>query len=126
MKIIKGDKVQVIAGKDKGKIAQVLKVFTKDNTVLLEGINLVKKHIKPNQTSKEGGLVSFEKPINVSNVMFYSEEDKRPVRLGYTKVEGKKVRVMKKLNKIIESKVTKASDSAKEDKGALKKKAENK
>lgn len=125
MKINKGDKVQVMAGKDKGKIAEVLKVFIKDNTVLVEGVNLVKKHVKPNAQNKEGGLVSFEKPINVSNVMYYSEEDKRPVRLGYKVVEGKKVRVMKKLDRVIGSKAKKAKSSA-ADKSSLKKKAEKK
>lgn len=121
MKINKGDKVKVIVGKDKGKIAEVLKVFTKKNSILVEGINLVKKHIKPGTVNKDGGIVSFEKPINVSNVMFYSESDKRPVRLGFKLVEGKKVRLMKDLDKVVGAKA-KASKSA--DKASLKKKAE--
>jgi len=122
MKIQKGDKVQVIAGKDKGKIASVLSVNTKDSTVLVEGVNLIKKHVKPNASAKEGGIVSFEKPIHVSNVMYYSEEDKRPVRLGNKMVDGKKVRVMKKLDKVVGSKA-KAKSA---DKASLKKKAEKK
>lgn len=121
MKINKGDKVKVITGKDKGKIAEVLRVFTKKNAVLLEGINMVKKHIKPGTVNKDGGIVSFEKPVSASNVMFYSEADKRPVRLGYKVVEGKKVRLMKELDKVVDSKA-KASKSA--DKASLKKKAE--
>jgi len=126
MKISKGDKVQIMAGKDKGKIAEVLRVFIKENTVLVEGVNMIKKHVKPTAQNKEGGIVTFEKPVNVSNVMYYSEEDKRPVRLGYKTVEGKKIRVMKKLDKVVVSKAKKAKSTDTVDKGSLKKKAEKK
>lgn len=125
MKIQLGDKVKVISGKDKGKVAEVLKIFTKTNEILVQGVNMVKRHVKPGTASKEGGIVSFEKPINVSNVMYYSESDKRAVRLGYKTIDGKKVRVMKKLDKVVDSKA-KVAKSKDEDKTALKKKTEKK
>ena len=69
MKIHKNDKVKVITGKDKGKEGKVLTVFKKKNKVLVEGINIVKKHVKPGTVSKEGGIISMEKPLDASNVM---------------------------------------------------------
>lgn len=69
MKIRKNDKVKVITGKDKGKEGNVLSVFKKKNKVLVEGVNIVKKHVKPGTVSKEGGIISMEKPIDASNVM---------------------------------------------------------
>ena len=123
MKIHKGDKVQIMAGKDKGKIAPVLKAMPKINRVVVEGVNIVKKHVKPGTVSKEGGIVSIEKPIHVSNVMYYSDKEKRPVRIGY-KIEGKKkIRISKSSGNAIESGV-KVSKEA--DKKALKKKVEKK
>lgn len=132
MKIHKGDKVQVITGKDKGKIAEVLRVFIKKGLILVEGINLIKKHVKPGAISKEGGIVTFEKPIDVSNVMYYSEKLKRPVRLGYKLIDGKKVRYIKPSGDIVDSKVKstpkveKVTKSESADKKSLKKKAEKK
>lgn len=102
MKIRKGDKVKVITGKDKGKIGPVLRVFIKDRKVLVEGVNIAKKHVKPGAVSKEGGIVSIERPIAVSNVMFYNEKLKRPVRVGYKVVDGKKKRVCKKSGEILD------------------------
>src|SRR4030042_2287595 len=96
MKIIKGDKVKVIAGKNKGKIGTVLKALPKEGKIIVEGVNVVKKHVKPGKFSKEGGIISVEKPINVSNVMYYSEKEKRAVREGYKVEGGKKFRISKK------------------------------
>lgn len=78
MKIHKGNKVKVIAGKDKGKVGTVIKAFPKLSMVLVEGVNLVKKHVKPGSVSKEGGLVKFEKPVHVSNVKL--EKETAPVK----------------------------------------------
>lgn len=96
MKIRTGDKVKIMSGKDKGKLGKVLRIFNKNNRVLVEGVNMVKKHVKPGTVSKEGGIVSVEKPISVSTVMYYNELLKRPVRVGYKVVDGKKVRICKK------------------------------
>ena len=102
MKIKKDDKVIVISGKDKGKIGKVLKVLPSRGKVLVEGVNIAKRHVKPGTISKEGGIVSIEKAVDVSNVMFYSDKDKRPIRIGYKFVEGKKKRVGKKTGEVLD------------------------
>lgn len=104
MKIKKGDKVKVISGKDKGKIASVLKVLTERNRVVVEGVGIVKKHVKPGTISKEGGIVSIEKAIDVSNVMYFDEKSKKAVRIGYKLIEGKKYRINKKTGDILDKK----------------------
>lgn len=101
MKIKKGDKVQVITGAYKGTVADVLKVFPKDDKVLVEGINIAKKHLKPTQANPDGGIVEKEMPIHISNVMAYDEKAKKASKIG-SKIEEdkkgntKKVRVYKK------------------------------
>ncbi|EKD96133.1 MAG: 50S ribosomal protein L24 [uncultured bacterium] len=101
MKIHKGDKVKVITGKDKGKEGKVLAVYQLKNKVLVEGVNKVKKHVKPGTVSKEGGIVVIEKPIDVSNVMYIDSNSGNPVRVGYKIVEGQKYRINKKSGEII-------------------------
>jgi large subunit ribosomal protein L24 len=96
MKIRTGDKVKVITGKDKGKVGEVLKVLKDKNKVVVEGVNKVKKHIKPGQLNEEGGIVELEKPIDVSNVMYFNDKLKKAVRIGYKFIDGKKHRVCKK------------------------------
>lgn len=91
----KGDKVQVISGKDKGKQGTILAAFPKENRVLVEGVNVVKKHSKPSQANPQGGIVSMEAPIHVSNVMPLDPKTGVPTRVGYKEVDGKKVRVAK-------------------------------
>ncbi|HHX94005.1 MAG TPA: 50S ribosomal protein L24 [Tenericutes bacterium] len=103
MKIKKGDKVIVIAGKDKGKEGTVLKVFRKENKVLVEGINKVKKHQKPSAQNETGKIVEIEKPIHVSNVMVIDPKTKKGTRIGYTTdKKGKKVRITKKSGTILD------------------------
>ena len=104
MKIQKGDKVKVISGKDKGKIGAVLKVLPELSKVLVEGVGIVKKHIKPGKASKEGGIISIERPISISNVMYYDEKAGVPVRIGYKLIDGKKFRVNKKTGDVINKK----------------------
>lgn len=105
MKIKKGDKVKVITGKDRGKVATVLKVLPSENKIVVEGVNVVKKHVKPGTVSKEGGIVSVEKPIDISNVMFYDEKSKKTVRIGYKIIDGKKYRVNKKTGDVLDKKL---------------------
>ena len=100
MFVKKGDKVRVIAGKDKGTEAVVLTALPKVNKVIVEGVNMVKKHLKPTQANPDGGIVEKEAKIHVSNVMLYDEKAKVASRIT-TKVEvvdGKnvKTRVFKK------------------------------
>lgn len=96
MKIKKGDKVQVITGAYKGTVAEVTKVLPKEDKVIVEGVNLVKKHMKPTQANPDGGIIEKEAPIHVSNVMAYDSKAKAPSRIGYKEVKGNKVRVYKK------------------------------
>lgn len=101
MKIKKGDKVQVITGAYKGAVAEVIKVFPKENKVIVEGVNMVKKHLKPTQQNPDGGIIEKEAPIHVSNVMAYDSKAKKASRIGFKfetdkKGNTEKVRVYKK------------------------------
>ena len=93
-----GDKVVVIAGKDKGKEGKIIKTLAKDNKVVVEGVNVVKKHQKGNGQTP-GGIVDMEAPIHASNVMIVDPKTKKPTRIGHsTDKNGKKIRVTKKSN----------------------------
>jgi large subunit ribosomal protein L24 len=96
MKIKKGDKVQVMAGKDKGIIGNVLAVYPEKNKVVVEGAHIVKKHVKPNQANPDGGIESKEAPIDASNVMIYDSKAKKAGRIGYTMEKDEKVRINRK------------------------------
>ena len=82
MKIKKNDNVIVISGNSKGKTGKVLKVFPKIERVIVEGINLRKRHTKPSQSNPQGGILEKESPINVSNVMIVDPNNNQPSRLG--------------------------------------------
>ncbi len=101
MKLRLKDKVKVISGKDKGKIGEIIKVLPLVNKVIVQGVNIVKRHVKPGVVNKEGGIVTFEKPLDVSNVMYFDEKENKPSRLGYTLSDGKKFRVVKKTKEIL-------------------------
>ena len=102
MKIKTGDTVKVISGHYKGTVSEVKAVDPKKNKVIVEGVNMIKKSLKPSQQNPEGGIIEKEAPINASNVAFYDNKAKAAVKLG-TKVneKGKKVRVNKKTGKEI-------------------------
>ena len=95
MKLRVGDTVQVIAGSDKGKTGEIIQILRKEDRVIVEGVNMVTKHIKPSQADPEGGIVTREAPIHVSNVAFYDSKTKAPGKLVYKFIEedGKKVKV---------------------------------
>ena len=100
MKIKKGDTVKVIAGSSKGKEAKVISVDHKNNKVVVEGVNKVKKHKKPTQANPDGGIVEEEAPIDASNVMLLNPKTNKPVRVGVKVVtdkngKSKKIRVAK-------------------------------
>ena len=97
-----GDKVRVIAGKDKGKEGSVKKILAAENRVVVEGINKIKKHQKPNNANPNGGVIDTEVPINASNVMLIDPSTNEPTRVGYKFVDGKKVRVAKKSGKTLD------------------------
>lgn len=90
MHVKKGDKVMVISGKDKGKTGVILAAFPKQSRVLVEGVNIVKKHSKPSQMNPQGGIISQEAPVHVSNVMPVDPKSGEPTRVGYKTVDGKK------------------------------------
>ena len=96
MNLVKGDTVIVIAGRDKGKTGVIQKVIPEQNRVVVENVNLRKKHRKPTQANPEGGIVEIYAPIDASNVMLLDPKTKKPTRIGYKIVKGKKVRYAKK------------------------------
>jgi large subunit ribosomal protein L24 len=100
MKIRKNDKVKVILGKDAGKTGKVLMVLKERGKVVVEGVNIVKRHVKPGAVSKEGGIIKIEKPITVSNVMLVCEKCGKPVRIGISTVGSKKYRICKKCGEV--------------------------
>ncbi|MAJ43502.1 MAG: 50S ribosomal protein L24 [Candidatus Marinimicrobia bacterium] len=101
MKIIKGDTVQIITGTDKGKQGRVLKSYPVKNKILVEGINVVKKHIRPSQENPQGGISEKEMPINISNVTLIFNGE--PTKVGYKILEdNKKVRISKKTGEVIQ------------------------
>jgi large subunit ribosomal protein L24 len=103
-RIKKDDKVKVLAGKDSGKIGKVIKVNRKKNRILIENINLVKHHTKPNAQNRQGGIIESESPIHWSNVMLMCNKCMSPVRIKMRVLEdGKKVRVCRKCNEIMDA-----------------------
>lgn len=103
MHVKKGDKVVIITGKDKGKIGKVLTSMPKENRVIVEGVNLVTKHQKPNQQLQQAGIIQKENPVNASNVMIYCDKCKSGVRTEKKILDnGKKVRACKKCGEIFE------------------------
>ncbi len=98
----KNDLVMVTTGKSKGKTGRVLRINTKKDRVIVEKVNMIKKHVKPTQKAK-GGIMEKESPIHVSNVMIYCEKCSKPVKTGSKTLEnGKKVRFCRKCDEVID------------------------
>lgn len=103
MHVKKGDTVQVIAGKEKGKVGEVLSTFPKLSKVIVKGVNIKTKHVKPQQEGESGQITTTEAPIHSSNVMLYSNKQKVASRVCYTYTdEGRKVRMLKKTGEVID------------------------
>jgi large subunit ribosomal protein L24 len=103
MHVKTGDTVQVISGRDKGKVGKIVKTLPKESKVIVEGVNVKTKHIKPRQEGESGQISNLEFPIHSSNVMLYSEKEKVASRVCYTFTEdGRKVRKLKKTGEIID------------------------
>jgi large subunit ribosomal protein L24 len=102
MHVKKGDTVVITAGKDKGKKGKVLMAMPKKDRVVVEGINMVTKHQKPNPRMQTGGIFQKEAPIHVSNVMIWDEKAKSGSRVRHTVDNGKKVRVAIKSGEVID------------------------
>lgn len=103
MKIKKGDQVIVIAGDDKGKTGEVVKAMPSEGKVVVQGVNLVKRHTKPSQTTS-GGIITKEAPINVSNVAIVDPKSGKASKIGYKEENGKKVRFARTSGEVIEKK----------------------
>ena len=102
LKIKKGDRVTVIAGKDKGRSGDVVRILPKDNRAIVSGINVARRHQR--QTgAQEGGIVSKELPIAISNLALLDPKDNKPTRVGFKVLEdGRKVRVAKRSGEVID------------------------
>jgi len=102
IRLKKGDNVMVMVGKDKGKTGKIVATHPADNTVTVEGINIVKKAMKPNRQYPQGGIIEITKPIGVSKVMIVEPTTKKPSRIGYmVDKDGKKTRIYKSTGKEI-------------------------
>jgi large subunit ribosomal protein L24 len=96
MKIRRDDEVLVTAGKDKGKTGKVLRVDPAKERVYVEGMNIVKRHQRPNQMGQQGGVIEKEGPIHVSNVAILDPKDGKPTRIGIAREDGKRFRVARR------------------------------
>jgi len=123
MKLHKGDKVMVISGRDHGKTGEILAVFPKTGQIVVQGANIVKRHVKPSQKEPKGGIIPTERPLQASRVMAIDPASGKPARIGY-KIgdKGQKTRVFK-VSKFTNKKVAKpaapksgATDKTKADK----------
>ena len=108
LKIRKGDNVEVISGKDKGKTGKVLRVQPKKNRVFVEGLNIHKRHVKPRsirdaqRAESVGGVVEEEGPIHISNVMLVDPKSNKPTRVGVSRENGQRTRIAKKSGEAID------------------------
>ena len=100
IKIKKGDTVKVIAGKDKEKEGKGLSIDVKKNRVVVEGVNMITKHMKPSMQNQQGGIVNREAGIDISNVMLLHKGE--VTRIGYKFEDGKKVRIARKTGEVID------------------------
>ena len=102
LKIRKGDKVIVTAGKSKGTVGEVLKILPNENKAMVRGANIVKRHTKPSQNST-GGIIEKEAMLHISNIAYYDEKKQRASRIGFKILEdGRKVRISKLTNEVID------------------------
>ena len=102
--IKKDDKVKIITGKDKGKIGKILKINRKKERILVENINVVKRHTRPSATNRQGGIIESEAPIHWSNMMLMCNKCVKPIRIKMQRLEdGKKIRVCRKCGETIDT-----------------------
>jgi large subunit ribosomal protein L24 len=102
-RIRKGDTVIVVSGRERGKTGKVLSVDLREGKVVVEKLNIIKRHTKPNQKAKQGGILEREAPLQISNVMFFCPVTQKPTRVGMrTQADGRRVRFSKKSNEILE------------------------
>jgi len=104
MRVVKNDMVKILSGKYSGKTGKVLKVFPDKNRLIVEGVNIIKKHTKPSQKNPQGGIIEKESSIHISNVMVIDPKTNEPTRVGFKFLEdGTKVRISKKSGEMLRS-----------------------
>ena len=102
-RIRKGDTVVVISGRERGKTGKVMSVDLRAGKVVVEKLNVIKRHTKPNQKAKQGGILEREAPLQISNVMFFCPVTQKPTRVGIrNQADGRRVRFSKKSNEFLE------------------------
>lgn len=101
MKIKTNDNVKIIAGKNRGKEGKVVQVFPKEGKIVVEGVNIMKKHLRPRQRGEKGQVVELAAPFSSSNAMLLCAKCGKPTRVGYKLEGGKKIRVCKKCKEAI-------------------------
>ncbi len=102
MKIKTNDKVKVLSGKDRGKVAKVIQVFRKENKVVVEGVNQIKKHLRARSQSEKGQIIELSAPFHMSNVALICPKCDKPMRVGFKMSGDKKVRVCRKCKEVID------------------------
>jgi large subunit ribosomal protein L24 len=102
-KIKKGDRVVVLTGRDKGKVGEVLRMMLSENRAVVQGVNMVKRHTRPSQTTGSGGIIEKEGSIHLSNLAHVDPKDNKPTRVGFKALEdGRKVRFAKRSGEVID------------------------
>jgi large subunit ribosomal protein L24 len=102
MKIKLNDKVKILSGKDRGKIAKVIQVFPKDNRVVVEGVNQIKKHLRAKSKTEKGQVIELSAPLQANKVLLVCPKCEKSVRVGYTMQGDKKTRICRKCKEVIE------------------------
>ena len=103
LKLKKGDMVQIVSGESKGQSGKIIKVDTIKNRVFIEGVNIVKRHTKPNQKNQQGGILDKEASVHRSNVMLLCDKTNKPTRVGVKVLEnGKRARYSKKSKELVD------------------------
>ena len=101
MRLKTGDNVIVIAGKNKGKQGTIVAAKPTAGKIIVEGVNMIKKHVRPSEQNPDGGIIEIEAPIKVSNVMLVDPKTGERTRIGYRQIDGKKVRYAKKSGEVL-------------------------
>lgn len=101
-RIRKNDSVMVMAGKERGKIGKVIRVIPSEDRAVVERLNMVKRHRKPRGPQDTGGIVEKEAPVHLSNLMLIDPQDGRPTRVGFTVVDGRKLRVSRRTGNVLD------------------------
>ena len=101
-RIRKNDSVMIMAGKERGKIGKVIRVIPSEDRAVVERLNMVKRHRKPRGPQDAGGIMEKEAPVHLSNLMLIDPQDGRPTRVGFTVVDGRKLRVSRRTGNVLD------------------------